>query len=48
LPGLCPSHGSTFDGAGRVFRNKPAPTNLEVPPCRFAGDARLLIGGDAA
>jgi len=30
---FCPCHGSTFDGAGRVFKNKPAPTNLEVPPC---------------
>ena len=45
---FCPCHGSTFDGAGRVFKNKPAPTNLEVPPYRFAGDNRLLIGTDAA
>jgi ubiquinol-cytochrome c reductase iron-sulfur subunit len=45
---FCPCHGSTFDGAGRVFKNKPAPTNLEVPPYRFAGDARLLIGDDTA
>jgi ubiquinol-cytochrome c reductase iron-sulfur subunit len=45
---FCPCHGSTFDGAGRVFKNKPAPTNLEVPPYRFAGDNRLLIGADAA
>ncbi|MDX9944031.1 MAG: ubiquinol-cytochrome c reductase iron-sulfur subunit, partial [Azonexus sp.] len=29
---LCPCHGSTFDFAGRVFKAKPAPTNLEVPP----------------
>jgi ubiquinol-cytochrome c reductase iron-sulfur subunit len=29
---LCPCHGSTFDAAGRVFKNKPAPTNLEVSP----------------
>ena len=29
---LCPCHGSTFDMAGRVFKNKPAPDNLEVPP----------------
>ena len=33
-----------FDGAGRVFKNKPAPTNLEVPPHRFLSDTRLLIG----
>jgi ubiquinol-cytochrome c reductase iron-sulfur subunit len=29
---LCPCHGSRFDLAGRVVRNVPAPTNLEVPP----------------
>ncbi|WP_066337915.1 ubiquinol-cytochrome c reductase iron-sulfur subunit [Azohydromonas lata] len=45
---LCPCHGSTFDGAGRVFRNKPAPTNLEVPPHRYVSDTRLLIGEDKA
>ncbi|WP_300442655.1 ubiquinol-cytochrome c reductase iron-sulfur subunit [Zoogloea sp.] len=43
---LCPCHGSTFDFAGRVFKNKPAPTNLEVPPHRYMSDARLLIGAD--
>lgn len=43
---FCPCHGSTFDLAGRVFRNKPAPTNLEVPPHRYLSDARLLIGED--
>jgi ubiquinol-cytochrome c reductase iron-sulfur subunit len=45
---FCPCHGSTFDGAGRVFKNKPAPTNLEIPPYRYASDARILIGEDAA
>ncbi len=45
---FCPCHGSTFDGAGRVFRNKPAPTNLEIPPHRFLSDTRLLIGEDNA
>lgn len=43
---FCPCHGSTFDGAGRVFKNKPAPTNLEVPPHRYLGASRLLIGDD--
>jgi ubiquinol-cytochrome c reductase iron-sulfur subunit len=43
---FCPCHGSTFDGAGRVFKNKPAPTNLEIPPYEFASDTRLLIGAD--
>jgi ubiquinol-cytochrome c reductase iron-sulfur subunit len=45
---FCPCHGSTFDGAGRVFKNKPAPSNLEIPPYRFAGDSRLVIGDDSA
>ena len=45
---LCPCHGSTFDGAGRVFRNKPAPTNLEIPPHHFVGETKLVIGEDAA
>ena len=43
---LCPCHGSTFDVAGRVFRNKPAPDNLEVPPHMYLSDSRLLIGED--
>jgi ubiquinol-cytochrome c reductase iron-sulfur subunit len=45
---FCPCHGSTFDGAGRVYKNKPAPTNLEIPPHRFASATRLLIGEDGA
>jgi ubiquinol-cytochrome c reductase iron-sulfur subunit len=43
---LCPCHGSTFDMAGRVYKNKPAPDNLEVPPYMFLSDTRLLIGED--
>ena len=43
---LCPCHGSTFDMAGRVFKNKPAPDNLEVPPHMYMSDNRLLIGED--
>ena len=43
---LCPCHGSTFDMAGRVFKNKPAPDNLEVPPHVYLSDSRLLIGDD--
>jgi ubiquinol-cytochrome c reductase iron-sulfur subunit len=41
---LCPCHGSTFDMAGRVFKNKPAPDNLEVPPHVYLSETRLLIG----
>ncbi|MDY0013441.1 MAG: ubiquinol-cytochrome c reductase iron-sulfur subunit [Rhodocyclaceae bacterium] len=43
---LCPCHGSTFDLAGRVFRNKPAPTNLEVPPHQYLSETRLRVGAD--
>ena len=43
---LCPCHGSTFDLAGRVFKNKPAPDNLEVPPYMFLSETKLLIGED--
>ena len=43
---FCPCHGSTFDLAGRVFKNKPAPDNLEVPPHMYLSDSRLLIGED--
>jgi ubiquinol-cytochrome c reductase iron-sulfur subunit len=43
---LCPCHGSTFDMAGRVFKNKPAPDNLEVPPHMYLSDTKLIIGED--
>ena len=43
---FCPCHGSTFDLAGRVYKNKPAPDNLEVPPHMYLSDSKLLIGED--
>ena len=43
---LCPCHGSTFDMAGRVYKNKPAPDNLPVPPHIYLSDTKLLIGED--
>jgi ubiquinol-cytochrome c reductase iron-sulfur subunit len=43
---LCPCHGSTFDMAGRVYKNKPAPDNLRVPPHMYLSDSRLMIGED--
>jgi ubiquinol-cytochrome c reductase iron-sulfur subunit len=43
---LCPCHGSTFDMAGRVYKGKPAPDNLQVPPHMYLSDSRLLIGED--
>lgn len=42
----CPCHGSKFDLAGRVFKNVPAPFNLEIPPHKYLSDSRLLIGTD--
>jgi ubiquinol-cytochrome c reductase iron-sulfur subunit len=43
---FCPCHGSTFDLAGRVYKSKPAPDNLEVPPHKYLADTRILIGDD--
>ena len=43
---LCPCHGSTFDLAARVFKNKPAPSNLDVPPYMYLSDTRIVIGKD--
>jgi len=43
---FCPCHGSSFDMAGRVFKNVPAPTNLVVPPHFYKSDELVLIGED--
>lgn len=43
---FCPCHGSKFDVAGRVFKDVPAPDNLEIPPHVYLADTRLLIGAD--
>ena len=43
---LCPCHGSTFDLAGRVFKNKPAPDNLVVPPHKYLSETVIVIGDD--
>lgn len=43
---FCPCHGSKFDLAGRVFKNVPAPTNLEVPPYHYINPTRILIGDE--
>ena len=42
----CPCHGSLFDLAGRVYKNKPAPDNLRVPPYDFLADGKIIIGVD--
>lgn len=43
---FCPCHASRFDLAGRVYKNFPAPTNLEVPPHMYLSDTRIIIGID--
>jgi len=43
---FCPCHGSTFDLAGRVYKNVPAPTNLVVPPHMYLADTSVIIGVD--
>jgi ubiquinol-cytochrome c reductase iron-sulfur subunit len=43
---LCPCHGATFDLSARVFKNKPAPTNMDVPPYMYLSDNKLVIGKD--
>jgi ubiquinol-cytochrome c reductase iron-sulfur subunit len=43
----CPCHGSKFDLAARVMAGSPAPTNLVVPPHRYASDNLIIIGEDS-
>lgn len=40
---FCPCHGSHYDGSGRI-RQGPAPLNLEVPPYKFVGGDKLILG----
>jgi ubiquinol-cytochrome c reductase iron-sulfur subunit len=42
----CPCHNSRFDLAARVFMGSPAPTNMTVPPHRYASDSVVVIGED--
>jgi len=42
----CPCHGSLFDLAGRVYKNKPEPDNMPVPPHAYLSESRILIGKD--
>jgi len=44
---VCPCHGSTFDLAGRVWKAKPAPDNLRIPPYQYLSATTLLIGDDS-
>lgn len=42
---FCPCHGSKFDLSGRVYKNVPATTNMEVPPYKYVGDV-ITVGED--
>jgi ubiquinol-cytochrome c reductase iron-sulfur subunit len=42
----CACHGSTFDLSGRVYKNKPASKNLEIPPHYYVSDGVIMIGED--
>jgi len=42
----CPCHNSRFDLSARVFKGSPAPSNLTIPPHRYASDTSLVIGED--
>jgi ubiquinol-cytochrome c reductase iron-sulfur subunit len=42
----CPCHNSRFDLAARVFKGSPAPTNMTVPPHRYAAEGVVVIGED--
>ncbi|MFZ0487003.1 MAG: ubiquinol-cytochrome c reductase iron-sulfur subunit [Arenicellales bacterium] len=41
---FCPCHGSKYDLSGRVFKNVPAPLNLQIPPYRFETDTTVVVG----
>lgn len=43
---FCPCHGSRYDLAARVYKNVPAPLNMEVPPHKYLTDSRILVGAD--
>ncbi len=44
----CPCHGSRFDLAGRVYKNVPAPLNLEIPSHFYARENAITVGLDEA
>ena len=42
----CPCHHSHYDIAGRVYKNMPAPKNMEIPAYHFIDDTTIQIGVD--
>ncbi len=43
---FCPCHGSTYDAAGRVNKNMPAPTNLVVPHHEYVTETSIEVFKD--
>jgi ubiquinol-cytochrome c reductase iron-sulfur subunit len=43
---FCPCHGSRYDLAARVYKNVPAPLNMQVPPYKYLTASRILVGVD--
>lgn len=43
---FCPCHGSRYDLAARVYKDVPAPLNMEVPPYKYLTETRILVGED--
>jgi len=44
---LCPCHGSKYDLAARVFKDVPAPLNMDIPPYKFVNANLILVGDDS-
>jgi ubiquinol-cytochrome c reductase iron-sulfur subunit len=42
----CPCHNSRFDLSARVMKGSPAPSNLTIPPHRYASETVIVIGED--
>jgi len=42
---FCPCHGSKFDLSGRVYKNVPATSNMNIPPYKYDGNV-ITIGED--
>ena len=42
---FCPCHGSKFDLSGRVYKNVPATSNMDIPPYKYTGNV-ITIGED--
>jgi len=42
---FCPCHGSRFDLSGRVYKNVPATSNMDIPPYKYEGNV-ITIGED--